>query len=281
VQRPGKAYTTRMMTGDFMIDEIREAKVHKGEVQIFWLGQNSFVLKTSQDKLIALDIYLSRESGLNYLHAKPPIKPEECQFDYMFCTHDHSDHTDVISLPIIAKKFPTVTFFGTPESCEHMVKLGISENRVTSLKARVTFEVDGFKVTPFYSISPDEASEENKTTHFGYLFDIEGIRIYDMGDSSRAMLENPREVLEPVAKASPHVAMLPILSDLLPYGLRKPEDAVIFAKLLSPEVVIPCHYNLWSGDTINPQDFAKLFDSTKIRPIVIPYKGSYVYKAHA
>ena len=161
-----------------------------------------------------------------------------------------------------------------------MVKLGIDRNTVNSLEARVTFEVDGFKVTPYYSISPDEISEENNTTHFGYLFDIEGIRIYNMGDSSRAMLKNPSEVLEPVAKASPHIAMLPILSDLLPHGIRKPEDAVIFAKLLNPEVVIPCHYNLWNGDTINPQDFTKLFDSTRTKSVVIPYKGSYMHKAH-
>jgi L-ascorbate metabolism protein UlaG (beta-lactamase superfamily) len=263
-----------------VIDEIREAKVREGEVQIFWLGQNSFVLKTSQGKLIALDVYLSRDPRLSYLHAEPPIRPEECQFDYIFCTHDHLDHTDPITLPIIAQNSPAAMFFGTPEACEHMVSLGISRNRVKRLNARVTVRVDGFKVTPYYSISPSEVSEENTTTHFGYLFGIEGIRIYNMGDSSRAMLKNPSEVLEPVAKASPHVAMLPILSDLLPHGIRKPEDAVIFAKLLNPEVVIPCHYNLWSGDTINPQDFTKLFDSTKIRPVVIPYEGSYIYKAH-
>jgi L-ascorbate 6-phosphate lactonase len=262
-----------------MMDEIHEAKVRGGEVRIFWLGQNSFVFKTPQDKLIALDIYLSRAPELHYLHPEPPLRPEDCEFDYVFCTHDHLDHTDATSLSIIAMNSLTVTFFGTPESCEHMVNLGIDEGRVNSLKARVTSEVDGFKVTPYYSISPDEVSEENSTTHFGYLFDIEGIRIYNMGDSSRAMLKNPSEVLEPVAKASPHIAMFPILSDL-PHGIRKPEDAVIFAKLVNPEVVIPCHYNLWSGDTINPQDFTKLFDSTKIRPVVIAYKGSYSYKAH-
>jgi L-ascorbate metabolism protein UlaG (beta-lactamase superfamily) len=103
------------------------------EVRIFWLGQNSFVFKTPENKLIALDIYLSRDPGLRYLYPDPPVRPE---------------------------------------------------------------------------------------------------------------------------------------------------DAVIFAKLLSPEVVIPCHYNLWSGDTIDPEDFAKLFKSTSIRPFVIPYKGSNTYKAH-
>jgi len=263
-----------------MIDEIHQANVRKGEVRIFWLGQNFFVFKTPEDKLIALDIYLSRDPKLHYLHPDPPLRPEDCQFDYVFCTHDHLDHTDATSLPIIATNSSTTKFFGTLESCEHMINLGIKEKRAKSLEARVTSEMDGFKVTPYYSISPDEVSEENSTTHFGYLFDIEGIRIYNMGDSSRAMLKNPGEVLEPVAKASPHIAMFPVLSDLLPHGIRKPEDALIFAKLVSPEVVIPCHYNLWSGDTLDPEDFAKLFKSTNIRPIVIPYKGSYTYKAH-
>jgi hypothetical protein len=60
--------------------------------------------------------------------------------------------------------------------------------------------MDDFKVAPYYSITPDEVSEENSTTHFGYLFDIEGIRICNMRDSSRAMLKNPSEVLEPARR---------------------------------------------------------------------------------
>jgi L-ascorbate metabolism protein UlaG (beta-lactamase superfamily) len=58
----------------------------------------------------------------------------------------------------------------------------------------------------------------------------------------------------------------------------KPENAVTFAKLLDPDVIISCHYNLWSGDTINPQDFAKFFYSTEVKPIVIPYRGSSTYR---
>jgi len=160
-----------------MMNEIREAKVRRGEVQIFWLGQNSFVLKTPKNRLVAVDIYLSRDKSLHYEHAEPPMKPEDCQFDYLFCTHDHLDHTDSVSLPIIAKSCPTATFFGPSESYEHIVKLGIDRKRVKHLKAHETLELDGLKVTPYYSISPDEVSEENRTTHFGYLFDIDGIRI--------------------------------------------------------------------------------------------------------
>ncbi|MGA2785612.1 MAG: MBL fold metallo-hydrolase, partial [Candidatus Bathyarchaeia archaeon] len=113
-----------------MIDEIHEAKVREGEVRIFWLGQNSFVLKTSRNRLVAIDIYLSRDESLHYLHTEPPMGPEDCQFDYVFCTHDHLDHTDPVSLPIIAKSFSTAKFFGPSESCEHMVNLGMDGNRV-------------------------------------------------------------------------------------------------------------------------------------------------------
>ncbi|MCD6529457.1 hypothetical protein J7L06_04125 [Candidatus Bathyarchaeota archaeon] len=46
--------------------------MEKGEVAIFWLGQNSFIIKTSSGTMFAIDLYLSRDERFSYVHPEPP-----------------------------------------------------------------------------------------------------------------------------------------------------------------------------------------------------------------
>ena len=255
-----------------LIDKIHETHLEKGEVAIAWLGQNFYVIKTPSGTTLSIDPYLERSERSKYVHPEPPIKPEDLKVDFIFCTHDHRDHTDPTSLPIIAKHSPGTIFLGPQESTNHMVKLGIEKERAKPLEAGITYRFKDFKVTPYYSVPPKEAD----TTHFGYLFEIEGIKIYNMGDTSRSVVENAAEFLREVSEASPDIAMFPIIGDTPD---RTPEDAYIFAKAIKPKIVIPCHYDCFADRTINPERFVKLFkDEDEIKPVIIPYKGVYIYR---
>jgi len=245
----------------------------KGEVGILWLGQNSYVLKTSKGTTVAIDPYLSRDKRIRHIRQEPPVKPEDFKVDYVFCTHDHWDHTDPIALPLIAEKFPGAVILGPQESCDRLKELGVEKVQLKPLKAKAAYKFQGFTVTPHYSVPPEEAD----TTHFGYVFETEGTRIYNMGDTFQSVAENPESLLREVAEASPDVAMFPIIGDT---PQRKPEDAFKFALVVKPKVVIPCHYDCFSDRTVDPQRFVELFKEIKdIKPVVIPYKGTYVYKA--
>ena len=127
-------------------------------------------------------------------------------------------------------------------------------------------------MTPYYSIPPQEA----RTTHLGYLFQINGTKIYNMGDTSRSVVENATKFLRKVSEASPDIAMFPIIGDTAD---RRPEDAYILAKAIKPKIAIPCHYDCFTDRTIDPEKFVCLFkDVDEISPVVIPYKGLYIYE---
>ena len=254
------------------MQEIVETKLAYRQVALFWLGQNSFILKTFGDSLIALDPYLSRTSPIEtYIHPEPPIRPEEVKVDYVFCTHDHSDHTDPDTLPMIAESSPRAFFLGPPESYDHFLRMGIDHEHAGVLSPGLTMSFGDFTVTAFFSVPPGEEA----TTHYGYLFDFGGLKIYNMGDSSASVTSNPEPVLKPIAKARPDIAIFPIIGD---YPERRPEDALKFAKIVGPKIVIPCHYECFANRTIDPTEFTRLFtDASVIKPVVIGYAEKYLH----
>ncbi len=255
-----------------MIDEIRKIRLEKDEVAIAWLGQNFYILKTPGGTTISIDPYMERSKEIRYVHPEPPIKPEDLKVDFIFCTHDHRDHTDPVSLPIVAEHSAKTVFLGPGESADHLIRLGIEKRRIRALEAGATYSFEDFKVTPYYSVPPGEA----KTTHLGYLFQINGTKIYNMGDTSRSAVENASEFLRGVADESPDIAMFPIIGDTPD---RRPEDAYHLAKAVKPKIVIPCHYDCFADRTIDPERFVQLFkDEDEIRPVVIPYRGIYTYR---
>ena len=115
------------------------------------------------------------------------------------------------------------------------------------------------------------------TTHFGYVFDFEFVKAYNMGDSNKSMVDDPMTVLGEVIKHSPEIVMFPIIGD---FRGRKPGDAYEFSKILHPKIVIPCHYGCFTDRTIDPHIFSDLFEDTSdIQVVIIDYNGHYVYKS--
>lgn len=255
-----------------LMQEILDTDLTDRQVAIFWLGQNSFIFKTCSGKLIALDLYLSRVPSRGpHVHPTPPMKPEDVMVDYVFCTHDHWDHTDPDTLPAVAKASPKAVFLGPKESYDHFLKMGIDQRRACMLESGTSRSFKDFKVTTFLSIPPREGT----TTHFGYLFNFDGLKIYNMGDSSLDVTSNPEPILNPVAEVHPDIAIFPIIGD---YRERRPEDAFAFTKIVKPKIVIPCHYDCFKNRTIDPSKFTDLFvDTPEIKPIVIRYAGSYIH----
>jgi len=254
-----------------IIDRIRSVKLESHQFAIFWLGQNSYIIKISPRTNIAIDPYLSRDKKYTYVYSKPPIEPEELKVDYIFCTHDHLDHTDPTALPIIAENSPNTLFLGPQESCEHLANLGIHRDHLIALEVNHPYITGDFTATAYYSIPPKKAD----TTHFGYLFQVKNSKIYNMGDSDREIVKEPGALLNPIKKASPDIAIVPIVGDI---EGRTPEDAYIVTKFIKPKIVIPCHYDCFADRTIDPKKFVQLFEkNSDIKPVVILYKGLYIY----
>jgi len=268
-----------------LMREIMDMEVWEKELAIFWLGQNSYVLKTENGTLIAIDPYFSRKTprGIGvedfFVHADPPVRPQEFTVDYVFCTHDHSDHTDRDSLSIVAENSPETIFFGPPESYNRFLEIGVPPARARSLREDVAVGIAYFKVTPLSSIVGTEKDDRGQrwTTHYGYVFDFGFVKLYNMGDSSPEVASDPEKVLRNVRRLSPEIAIFPIIGD---FPGRKPEDAFVFARIVQPKIVIPSHYGCFKNRTVDPRIFVKMFEKEAgTTPVVIMYKDRYLYRA--
>jgi len=259
-----------------MISNIIESRISEGELGVFWLWQNSYILKSPERVLVAIDPYLVRHEGAQHV-VEPPMRPEEMQVDYVFCTHDHWDHANHETLEIIAKSSPKTIFLGTPECYQRFLSVGIPAERARTLGPEETVALRGFKATALYSIPPTTSTAMGQTTHYGYVFDFGFVRLYNFGDSIAETVTHPLSVLGAAIRHHPEVAIFPIVGD---FPERKPEDAVAFAKIVKPKVVIPGHYGCFVDRTIDPKIFVGLMKEVYgTEAVVIERGGLYVYKS--
>ena len=261
-----------------MISKITESKISEGELGVFWLWQNSYILKSPEGVLVAIDPYLVEHAGAQHVIA-PPMRAEEMQVDYVFCTHDHWDHANHETLEIIGKSSSKTLFLGTPECCQRFLSAGIPGDRTRALGPEETVALKGFKATALYSIPPEASRAIGQTTHYGYVFDFGHMRLYNFGDSIAQTVTEPLSVLGAAILYHPEVAIFPIVGD---FPERRPEDAVAFAKIVSPRVVIPGHYGCFTDRTVDPKIFVDLMKEVRgTEAIVIERGGLYVYKSQS
>jgi L-ascorbate 6-phosphate lactonase len=259
-----------------MISNIFESRISGGELGVFWLWQNSYILKSPEGVLVAIDPYLVKHQGAQHM-VGIPMRPEEMQVDYVFCTHDHWDHANPETLEIIGKSSPNTVFIGTPECYQRFLSAGIPGDRARALGPEETIALRGFKATALYSIPPKASTAMGQTTHYGYVFDFGFARLYNFGDSIAETVAEPLSVLGAAILYHPEVAIFPIVGD---FPERRPEDAVAFAKIVKPRVVIPGHYGCFVDRTVDPRIFVDLMTEVRgTEAVVIERGGLYVYKS--
>ena len=210
--------------------KVLHTAIPQGEIGVFFLGQAGFILKTPKGELIAVDPYLSdccnRYFGFKRL--MPYIlSPEELTFDYLVASHAHYDHFDPDSVPALMANGKT-QFIGALDTEEECVKLGIKE--------RVSFIGVGDKVAlgsvTLTAIRCDHGAD---TPHaIGLLFEIEGKKIYMMGDTAY----RPDWLLDSQIQGV-DLLILPINGA---FGNLNEKQAAQVVSILKPKLAVPCHF---------------------------------------
>jgi hypothetical protein len=96
--------------------EIKELNVEQCEIAVFYLAQAGFCIKSSGNKIIVIDAYLSDavERLFSFKRMIPSmLRPDEVGADLYLSTHSHADHLDPDALPVlpIVRKFTYRTTF--------------------------------------------------------------------------------------------------------------------------------------------------------------------------
>lgn len=217
--------------------------VDKGQIGVFFLGQAGFILKTSSEKLIAVDPYLSDccERYFGFKRLMPHILgADEIVFDYVVASHAHFDHFDPDSVPVLLGNGRT-EFVGAKDTKAECDRLGIKD-RLNFISVGDKVDMGGAVLT---AVRCDHGPD---TPHaIGLLFEIAGKKIYMMGDTAYRP-----EWLDDEAIQNVDLLILPINGA---FGNLDAQQAAKTVSALKPRLAIPCHYWNFAEHFGSPYEF--------------------------
>lgn len=220
-------------------------QVPAGSVGVFFLGQAGFAFKTPGGQLIAIDPYLSNccERYFGFKRLMPRIlEPGELTFDTLVISHAHYDHFDPDSIPLMMSNGHT-QLIGAKDVAQECDRLNLKQ-RVTYLSCGETVQAGDVFVTGMPCDHGDLAPDA-----LGLLLEIEGKRIYIMGDTAyRPDLWN-NDAIKNV-----DLLILPINGA---FGNLNEQEAANAVSMLSPRLAVPCHYWNFAEHGGDPGKFQK------------------------
>jgi len=238
-----------------LIFEINKAEPPYGGLAFWWLGQHSFVVKAG-GRILYFDPYL--EPSERRL-VPPLLLPKEVRHaDWVFGSHDHTDHIDPYAIQGIASASKQARFVVSRVAAQHLAELGVPEGRVVALDEGLTYEEDGLRISAI--AAAHEFFDRDAVMGYPYLcFIVEtgGVTIVHTGDTCRydGMLWKLRQW-------SPDILFLPINGRDAArlrrgcIGNMTYQEAADLAGELRPRLVVPSHYDMFEDNSADPALFA-------------------------
>ena len=227
--------------------QIRTARVPNGGVALWWLAQAGFVFKTASDTVIYVDPYLSNvvEKAFGFKRLSlAPIQAEEVHADWVLSSHEHLDHLDTDALPVIAKNCPACLFAGSQACVAEYEKMDISMGRFTLLEPDRRYSLGGIDV-----VTARSDHGELSPTALSMLFDFGTVRVLFTGDTA---LNVP--LMQPLIDLKPDI-LLPCINGR--FGNLNAEEAAELTEIVSPRVVVPCHFWMFKEHNGDPEAFVQ------------------------
>ena len=240
--------------------------VASGKVEMLWLGQAGWRIKTPTGKQIVIDPWITGgpkapQQFKNDLSALGPV-------DLLLVTHAHVDHIGVA--PNLAKLHNTV-LYGPADMVTPLITLGIIPanlgyrfNKSGSVKP-----LPGIKVTAVQAehssllVWNNPATQKNEShpagEAVGYIIELEnGFKIWHMGDTG--LFSDMKFISE---RYKPDLVLIPIGGNFT----MDPDDAAYALRTwVKPKIAIPMHYN---SNPLAKGTFAEFQAAMKGSPIKI------------
>lgn len=280
------------MTNPLTIDPAFAAPLAlSDDVTLWWLGQAGFAIRAGGE-LLFIDPYLSdvladKYRGQIFPHARihpSPVNPSDVTgLSLVLCTHGHTDHMDLGSIPYLQTSSDPLFVIPRAEAVKGVAR-GIPANRLLGLDAGETF---GYRNTVSITAVP-AAHEELSTDSYGqnlflgYVIDIGGVRIYHSGDC--APYPGQAEILRHL-----HIdlALLPVNgrdAHRREHGVPgnfELEEAVALCRAAGIGALVVHHWGLFEFNSADPDDLrARLRDVNgivwRIPELGVPFSASAV-----
>jgi len=219
--------------------------------KLTWLGHSTFTIETGEHRLL-IDPFLNDNPAA-------PVKSDEVEADFILLTHAHFDH--VADAASIAQR-TGATVVANFEVSEWIKKQGVAVEKAIGMNpgGGVDLPFGRAKMTiAHHSSSLPDGSYGGVAG--GFLLSLEGATIYIAGDTALFL------DMKLIGVGGIDLAVLPI-GDLFTMG---PADSIDAIKMLSPQRVVPCHYNTWPPIEQDAAAWAKSVErETAAEPVVLP-----------
>ncbi|MGZ5135492.1 MAG: MBL fold metallo-hydrolase [Flavitalea sp.] len=262
-----------------LVQEMDELAADENHFHLWWLGQSGFLLQWKGNRVL-IDPYLSDSLTKKYATTdKPHVRMSERVVDpgmlknisIVTSSHNHTDHLDAETLIPILKNNPGIKFI-IPEAnrdfiaervqCKREFPVGLTDGR------SVTINEFTFHGLPAKHNEIDR-DEKGNCKYMGYIIEFGNQKIYHSGDT--LWYDEMIDIIKPF---SPDVAILPINGNdpsRKVAGNLNSYEAAQLGKAINASVVIPCHYDMFSFNTANVNEFA--MEANKINQRYTILKG--------
>lgn len=251
-----------------ILKELFGFEIKQNEVAIVWLGQNGFLIK-SKSGVFFFDPYLSdfaeqwTYGWLNEhvrIHAIP-IQPKEIYgVDWVLCSHDHVDHIDPFTIPIIALRNPDTKFIAPRVAKNRMTALYVEKKNLFLMLGDDTLELGPLTVHAIPAAhSKLDYDERTGYPYLSYIIQVDGVTIFHAGDTV------PYEgQVEKLKSMKIDLAFLPINGRKDPILEMEPNfsinESIELAQALNVGTVVPMHYDMY---TLNTAPIAEFINQAK------------------
>ncbi len=248
-----------------LIAEMDSKLKDKDHFYVWWLGQSGFLVQWNGKRLL-IDPYLSDSLTTKYAKTDKPhirmservVRPELLKnISVVSSSHNHTDHLDAETLVPILINNPGIHFV-IPEANRDFVANRLSCDRAFPVGLNDAESIRAGEFT-FHGIPAKhneiERDNEGRCKFMGYVIEFGRWKIYHSGDT--LWFENIVALVRPFKV---DLALLPINGDdprRQVAGNLSFREAAQLAKEIDARCVIPCHYDLFSFNTADVNDFVR------------------------
>lgn len=188
---PSIARSVPWRHGRALLEEIAQTAPPAGSLAFWHIGQSGFFVRGTGVTLL-FDPYLKPSPGRTW---EPPAAPEEITaVDLVFCSHPHSDHLDPSAVKGIAGAAPQTRFVVPDGAVQEVVGLGVPTERLVGATVGQTVSLGPVRVHAVPAAHGDggtpvveyvwEPDPERGYRFIGFVFELNGVRVYHAGDTT-------------------------------------------------------------------------------------------------
>lgn len=243
----------------------------KSKITFENLGQSGLLL-TYNDFRLLVDPYLSNSvekyDGPDLQRQIPiPYLPSQLSdINYVLITHDHLDHCDPETIPLISKASPQSIFIGPQPVRKLLKEWNIPNNRIINPPKTLFKLCEGLSIQSTLAAHPKlRVDEMGDPIAIGWILHINHLKVYIAGDTSLCS-----ELINSLKKEKPiDIAILPVNEDNYYrrqrgiIGNMSIREAFQLAIDIGAKKVIPVHWDLFEINSVSPDEILAVYQSSK------------------